>query len=870
MLKTALIAAVLSIAGNAAAGVTAGQEGPGSTDYPRRSLVEMGTVDFPKPEDGFTAMSYDERRGHVYTLHYDGTLSVVKFAAGPTDRTLRRIGSVAVGTEPSKSIIADPNNEFSLLVTATEVVKIRHEDGNTVPRVVGRTALLADESRLSPGIFDREGRFAYFSSVGGPLYLVQIDAGTGDDPPRRITRLSFANARGGIDSIATDPNRRLAFMVADLSSGETTNVRLVTARLASPTAPMAFVANVSLPAVQSPQSLSYHLAGANSTLLVFSPEPMAQIVRHFDVAIPQMPIFLDAQEIDPDPERLVPLPRGQDTHARFAAVAGDTTFLLRIRPRVPSSSSAEVVTGPPIANFGAAVGGSVVFGDSDFILLGDERAGGDLVRLSYTLPANLSVIATGNGVQRAERLAGLALDPADGRLTVGAGSADATASGIHQIAPNAAGPTWRGSAGTGAGTPIALYRDPSSGDFAHVIATGTNTLVARAPADATAGAPVLFTEVTGVPLASAFDEARRAVYIVRYTGTDELAAGRVLLSLVNSMEHPVGRSVGAAPEGPYLAAVGAETGFFAAHATENRIRMLRLETGEQIREFSGPAEDGAPRLGFIDTDRNQLLTVHTPDAVRIVRWRLEGENAPARIDATEIPGIDSVRAVSWDSDSRTVLLAGADASGSVAVRMTLPAEGPPAPGPATPFGDAAGQTNALLLDADRDVLWATQGDSGSAASLRRFDTGRIDGAVWGTRVSIGSPVAVDELRFYSHRAGANVRLAVYDNADPRALLWESPAIATAAGAPVVAPIAAGTTTTTLRLAPGTYWLAWQIDRDLDAPAYFRGGDATGFRIEQPFGAMPASISDKAQPTPDNWSISLRGEETNDAVLWMMR
>jgi hypothetical protein len=34
--------------------------------------------------------------------------------------------------------------------------------------------------------------------------------------------------------------------------------------------------------------------------------------------------------------------------------------------------------------------------------------------------------------------------------------------------------------------------------------------------------------------------------------------------------------------------------------------------------------------------------------------------------------------------------------------------------------------------------------------------------------------------------------------------------------------------------------------------------------------MPASISDKAQPTPDNWSISLRGEETNDAVLWMMR
>ena len=67
------------------------------------------------------------------------------------------------------------------------------------------------------------------------------------------------------------------------------------------------------------------------------------------------------------------------------------------------------------------------------------------------------------------------------------------------------------------------------------------------------------------------------------------------------------------------------------------------------------------------------------------------------------------------------------------------------------------------------------------------------GALKATKVTLAVTANVTDVRFYSHAAAGNARLAIYDNAAPKNLLWDSGSVVnTASHAWLTVPTSAGT------------------------------------------------------------------------------
>ncbi len=130
-----------------------------------------------------------------------------------------------------------------------------------------------------------------------------------------------------------------------------------------------------------------------------------------------------------------------------------------------------------------------------------------------------------------------------------------------------------------------------------------------------------------------------------------------------------------------------------------------------------------------------------------------------------------------------------------------------------------------------------------------------NGYLKGTKTTLLEAGDITGVSFYSHNAKGNVRLAIYDDATPRNLLWESGLIAnTATAGWLTVPIASGTPTS-LALAMGSYQLTWQVDTNADVPSYTAGVLGDGLYISRPFGAAPAQL-DPLLPTisAEKWSM----------------
>ena len=122
------------------------------------------------------------------------------------------------------------------------------------------------------------------------------------------------------------------------------------------------------------------------------------------------------------------------------------------------------------------------------------------------------------------------------------------------------------------------------------------------------------------------------------------------------------------------------------------------------------------------------------------------------------------------------------------------------------------------------------------------------GAIKATKVVLGTTAYVTDVRFFTHTALGNVRLAIFDNASPMNLVWQSTPFANTGGT-LVAQVGS----TPLTLAPGTYWLAWQTDSTGDVPSYTAGSAGDGFIIEQDYGAFPATLTGTTS-TSDKWTM----------------
>jgi hypothetical protein len=153
------------------------------------------------------------------------------------------------------------------------------------------------------------------------------------------------------------------------------------------------------------------------------------------------------------------------------------------------------------------------------------------------------------------------------------------------------------------------------------------------------------------------------------------------------------------------------------------------------------------------------------------------------------------------------------------------------------------------------VLTAQEAAQMYANPWSMFNSGSQKGFIKGAEVIVTNLASVSNVWFYSHEAEGNVRLAIYDNGSPKNLLWQSGSISnTAAEGWIAAPIAEGAPAA-LALAPGTYWLAWQVDTTYDVPSYALGASGDGFFLSQTFGAFPDLVAG-GQSTTEIWSIYL--------------
>jgi hypothetical protein len=115
--------------------------------------------------------------------------------------------------------------------------------------------------------------------------------------------------------------------------------------------------------------------------------------------------------------------------------------------------------------------------------------------------------------------------------------------------------------------------------------------------------------------------------------------------------------------------------------------------------------------------------------------------------------------------------------------------------------------------------------------------------------------SVTSMSFYvTAGASGHFRNAIYNDSAgvPNALQWESASIAATAGAWNTHNISAGTPTS-LSLTAGTYHLGYQWDDVSAGPSYTAGTAGFGQRLQQTYGAFPASWSG-GTAVADEWSI----------------
>ena len=306
-------------------------------------------------------------------------------------------------------------------------------------------------------------------------------------------------------------------------------------------------------------------------------------------------------------------------------------------------------------------------------------------------------------------------------------------------------------------------------------------------------------------------------------------------------------------------------------AATARIVKIRCTDGSAPPEYIGQCEIEATRLGSVAMDfagGYALFGAYYPGVVpaKVYKVRLNGTAPPTFVSAMPMGAgerelcsavVDPVAGCGFFGEDHMYpgrifkVRFGAGDSMPVEIGALLLESGSqpnPADGsnvinsPPTLYGEV------FLQSAVRDSAkgYAYFGTDSSPGQIVKVALGH-QGAIKATRVSLPVSGYVADAKFYCHAAVGNVRLAIYNDANPRALVWQC--------APLPAAVGWLSAPAPLKLAAGTHWLAWQLDNGADVPGYVAGAAGDGFRIESAFGAFPASIAG-ATSTAETWAMHI--------------
>lgn len=294
------------------------------------------------------------------------------------------------------------------------------------------------------------------------------------------------------------------------------------------------------------------------------------------------------------------------------------------------------------------------------------------------------------------------------------------------------------------------------------------------------------------------------------------------------------------------------------------VTKLTLISGDTAPTLVASAQldghESSPTEPLIDSVAGFAYFFAGSNPVHFVKVALgDGDLPPRRVGALVLNAGDDEPLSAAIDTAAGLAFATVRSSGSPAEAMRLSLGG--GESPPTRVGSALFDTDdpPTVGGFDLDTgygYFATKDSAGTRGSFVKFSLSQ-KGAIKATRVSISEDSYVTHARFYSHAPKGNVRLAIFDDAPAKQLLWQSGSVSNfAENAFVDVPISAGTPGQ-LMLPSGTYWLAWQIDTNADVPSYTAGADGDGFYLAQPYGEFPANIdSAAATPTDETWTVYL--------------
>ncbi|CAN5313875.1 hypothetical protein BH09SUM1_BH09SUM1_21070 [soil metagenome] len=157
--------------------------------------------------------------------------------------------------------------------------------------------------------------------------------------------------------------------------------------------------------------------------------------------------------------------------------------------------------------------------------------------------------------------------------------------------------------------------------------------------------------------------------------------------------------------------------------------------------------------------------------------------------------------------------------------------------PSTPFPS----TRLLLADSAHGQLLSSVYNSFKGSIAIKVATSKNAG-LHATRFTVPEDGNLRDVRFYSHGAGGTIRLAIYDDAETKTLVWESQQLANDDDETTITASVISGDPSSLKLAAGNYWLAWQTDSFSNVAGLIQDLGAQSFTFDQPYGAAATALS----------------------------
>lgn len=901
-----------------AAGGEAGLTAPGTTDYPDGGLRRLASLPGRPAQTGMRALEFDPVRGYAYTITdmgpqsrllkiairsgqprvvaelpvepgyvhglaidpasgfgYYGSSSVpvlVKFSLGSGDAAPTEAGRVAL-SKASAAVALDRANGYVYALgtsdTDSSLVKVALAPGAGAPRVVAETNLVATTGWASCLALDTVNGYAYVGTVdnaltGAASRLGKVGLGTGDEAPVEVGAIAVAGCGSttlGVAGIATDPTLGVGYLDPsgtclirfDLGAGET--LPTVTASLKMGYSP-------TLCLVQPGSHRVLYASGGELREVDWNPAlPQPAVVR----STPASGInSIWGAFVDPQDQRIYALHAPYDRP--YESIDPASLWPGGI-VRFAEGGSGELRTE-----------GSWTF---DYGIAERNTAGAfmDPVRHTgylFTESGNVAKMAlatdgTTPTLVAATRIDNAKIDPRDSmKLTPESVAIDP----VHNYA-YAIGEKYRDGryhiAKIALGEAAEAPRLACSTQIAQVVwsmrwagidpATGYGLVIGegRLPTDPP-------TKYSGMALKIAVGDGDSSPTVVGAISGLETPMGGVAYDPVHGYAYYAGWTTSES-EMPFTkVAVGA------GNALPSPVGSVILPKAR------------SEAATFIDPARGCLwVCLLTEDGINefvVAKVALNGD-APPTVESIlrkelEFNGWGGavVRAAPDLEDRYAAVTLSRHFTSSWFFRLGLGmgAEPPTIDGA---FGYSAPnlgiRTGGLFLDQASEIAYFATSDFQTPTELVSVSLARQRGLLLGTKLQLTEPApTVKTMKLYSHTAAGKLRLALYDNAEPKRLVWQSGEVDnTGANGFVEVPISAGTPTR-LSLGAGTYWAVWQTDSSASIGSYTAGAAGSGFVAIQAFGEAPAALErTRVTQTSERWTGSFTYETVSGLEGYMI-